>query len=103
MQGELIDRFGLLPDATRALLDCHRLRITAKPLGIIRIDANPEAIQIQFKPNPPINPAKIIQLIQSSREYSLAGPDRIKILAPIPDVRKRVLRIQSLIQTLGEP
>ncbi|MBX3631092.1 MAG: transcription-repair coupling factor [Nitrosomonas sp.] len=100
MQSELIDRFGLLPDAARALLDSHRLRIAAKPLGIIRIDAHAENIQVQFKPDPPINPAKIIQLIQSNRAYSLAGPDRLKIQMHIPEVRNRVLHIQNLIQSL---
>ncbi|MDR4515876.1 MAG: transcription-repair coupling factor [Nitrosomonas sp.] len=102
MQSELIDRFGLLPDATKALLDCHRLRIAAKPLGIIRIDASTESIQIQFTPEPPVDPAKIIQLIQSSREYSLAGPDRLKVQVQIPEIRNRVLRIQNLIQSLSE-
>lgn len=33
MQRELIDRFGLLLNPARALLDCHRLRIATKPLG----------------------------------------------------------------------
>ena len=37
---ELIDRFGLPPEQTKALLDTHRLRILAKPLGITRIDAS---------------------------------------------------------------
>lgn len=102
MQSELIDRFGLLPDSAKALLDGHRLRIAAKPLGIIRIDASAESIQVQFKPDPPIDPAKIIQLIQSSREYSLAGPDRLKIQTSITEVKNRVVRIQQLIDTLKE-
>ena len=101
MQRELVDRFGLLPNPTRALLDCHRLRIAAKPLGITRIDASSESIQIQFIPNPPIDPLKIIQLIQSSREYSLSGPDRLKIQVQIADVNKRVMRIKELVQKLG--
>ncbi|MDP3482046.1 MAG: transcription-repair coupling factor, partial [Sulfuricella sp.] len=37
---ELIDRFGLLPSQASALLDTHRLRILAKPLGIAKIDAS---------------------------------------------------------------
>ncbi|SER19811.1 transcription-repair coupling factor (superfamily II helicase) [Nitrosomonas sp. Nm51] len=101
IQSELIDRFGLLPDPARALLDCHRLRIAAKPLGIIRIDASAESIQIQFTPEPPVDPARIIQLIQSGREYSLAGPDRLKVQVQIPEVKKRVLRIQRLMQSLN--
>ncbi|MBL8496687.1 transcription-repair coupling factor [Nitrosomonas sp. JL21] len=101
MQRELIDRFGLLPNPARALLDCHRLRIAAKPLGIIRIDASTDSIQVQFIPNPPIDPLKIIQLIQSSREYSLSGQDRLKIQIKIEDVNQRVMRIKELMQKLG--
>jgi transcription-repair coupling factor (superfamily II helicase) len=101
MQSELIDRFGLLPNPARALLDCHRLRIAAKPLGIVRIDASAESIQVQFIPNPPIDPIRIIQLIQSSREYSLSGPDRLKIQVKIEDVNKRVTRVKELMQKLG--
>ena len=101
MHRELIDRFGLLPNPARALLDCHRLRIAAKPLGIIRIDASADSIQVQFIPNPPIDPIKIIQLIQSSREYSLSGQDRLKVQSQIEDVNKRVMRIKELMQKLG--
>lgn len=101
MQRELVDRFGLLPNPARALLDCHRLRIAAKPLGITRIDASAESILIQFIPNPPVNPAEIIKLIQSSREYSLSGPDRLKIQVQIADVNKRVMRVRELMQKLG--
>lgn len=102
MQRELIDRFGLLPDPTRALLDCHRLRIIAKPLGIMRIDASSEHIQIQFIPDPPIDPIKIITLIQSSREYSMSGPDRLKVQVEIEDVPQRVAHVKKLIQVLSE-
>ena len=101
MHRELIDRFGLLPNPARALLDCHCLRIAAKPLGIIRIDASADSIQVQFIPNPPIDPIKIIQLIQSSREYSLSGQDRLKVQVQIEDVNKRVIRIKELMQKLG--
>ncbi|PXW86401.1 transcription-repair coupling factor [Nitrosomonas sp. Nm84] len=101
MQRELIDRFGLLPNPARALLDCHRLRIAAKPLGITRIDASTESILIQFIPNPPVNPAEIIKLIQSSREYSLFGQDRLKVQVQIADVNKRVMRVKELIQRLS--
>jgi len=97
---ELIDRFGLLPDPARALLDCHRLRIEAKQLGIIRIDASPDNIQLQFVPEPPVEAAKIIQLIHSSREYTLSGPDRLKIQARIQDVSERVKKIRQLISSL---
>ncbi|MEK7769097.1 MAG: TRCF domain-containing protein, partial [Pseudomonadota bacterium] len=95
------DRFGLLPDPTRALLDCHRLRTAAKPMGIMRIDASADSIQVQFIPNPPVDAAKIIALIQSSREYKLSGPDRLKIQVQIPGVAQRVARIKNLLNELS--
>jgi transcription-repair coupling factor (superfamily II helicase) len=56
MQEELIDRFGKLPDAVKALIETHRLRIAAKPVGIIKIDAHAESASLQFMENPPIDP-----------------------------------------------
>jgi transcription-repair coupling factor (superfamily II helicase) len=48
-----------------------------------------------------VNPAEIIKLIQSSREYSLSGQDRLKIQVKIEDVNKRVMRVKELIQRLN--
>lgn len=102
MQQELIDRFGLMPDPARALLDCHRLRTAAKPLGIMRVDASADSIQVQFIPNPPVDAARIIALIQKSREYKLSGPDRLKIQVQIPGVEQRVARVRSLLNELSK-
>jgi transcription-repair coupling factor (superfamily II helicase) len=101
MQIELTDRFGLLPDPVKALLDCHHLRIAAAPLGITRIEASSESIQIQFMPNPPVDAAKIVALLQRSRDYQLSGPDRLKIKTCIAGVRERVARIMDLFTELS--
>ncbi len=100
MYQELIDRFGLLPIPAHALLDSHRLRILAKPLGIIKVDASADAIQIQFLPNPPIDPMKIISMIQSKRHYKLNGPDKLKIDLKYGDLTQRVLAIKNFFKEL---
>src|SRR5690606_27612747 len=64
LREELVDRFGKLPEAAQALLETHRLRILSRPLGVAKIDASSDTIVIQFGPNPPIEPATIIRLIQ---------------------------------------
>ena len=61
MQEELIDRFGKLPDAVKALIETHRLRILAKGVGIVKIDAHTEAANLQFMEKPPIDPIKITE------------------------------------------
>ncbi len=101
LQEELIDRFGELPDATRTLIDCHRLRILGKPLGIARIDASENAIQLQFMPNPPIEPMKIIKLIQAKKHYKLAGQDRLRVEIQLPDLRPRVAEIRRIFTELS--
>ncbi|MBI5919644.1 MAG: transcription-repair coupling factor [Nitrosomonadales bacterium] len=100
MQQELIDRFGLLPEPAHALLLCHQLRILSKPLGISKLDASSESIQVQFIPNPPIDPMKIIRLIQTKRHYKLTGQDRLRIDLKYADFTQRVLTIKNFLSEL---
>ncbi|HEU0219897.1 MAG TPA: transcription-repair coupling factor [Gallionella sp.] len=100
MHQELIDRFGLLPEPAQTLLDSHRLRILAKPLGISKVDASSEAIQIQFVPNPPIDPMKIITLIQSKRHIKMSGQDKLRIELKYGDLHQRVLAIRNFFAEL---
>jgi len=100
MHQELIDRFGLLPEPAQTLLDSHRLRILAKPLGISKVDASSEAIQIQFVPNPPIDPLKIITMIQSRRYIKMTGQDKLRIELKHGDLHQRVLAIKNFFAEL---
>ena len=100
MQQELIDRFGLLPEPAQTLLDSHRLRIAAKPLGICKVDASSEAIVIQFVQNPPIDPMKIITMIQSRRHLKMTGQDKLRIELKFEDLNQRVLAIKKFFGEL---
>lgn len=101
MQEELVDRFGRLPEAARALLETHRLRLLSQPLGIQKIDASDEAIAIQFVPQPPIEPEKVISLIQSRRDARLAGQDRLRFTLVTPDLQTRVQRLREILKALS--
>ncbi len=98
---ELIDRFGLLPEAARALLECHALRVAALPLGVIRIDATHEALQLTFVPKPPIEPLKIIDFVQKRRGARLAGPDRLRLDAKMPEWPERAQTARDVLRVLG--
>ena len=101
MQEELVDRFGKLPDAARALIDTHRLRILSAPLGVARIDASAETIVMQFAPNPAVPPERIIRFIQSRRDVKLSGQDRLRFTIKTPDPVQRVLRIREILKALS--
>ena len=94
IQEELIDRFGKLPPQAHALVETHRLRIAAKPLGIVKIDASEVAIGLQFEPNPPIDPMRIIEMVQKHRHIKLAG-GKLRIETRSPDLAIRVSTIRK--------
>jgi len=101
MQEELIDRFGMPPPQTKALLECHRLRITAKPLGIIKVDASSEAIQLQFDLQADLDPMKLVRLLQTNRHARMNGPDKLRITASMENILQRTDFIKSLIKDLA--
>jgi transcription-repair coupling factor (superfamily II helicase) len=103
MQEELVDRFGELPDTARALLAVHRLRMSTRAYGIVRLDVSGDGMSVQFVPNPPVDPGKIIKLIQGKAGYRLAGPDRLKLTTPLPDVARRVGAVTAFLAALGAP
>ena len=100
MQEELIDRFGKLTEPVKALIETHRLRIAAKSVGIVKIDAHDEAASLQFMEKPPIDPIKIITLIQKNRHIKLAGQDKLRISASMPDLAARVTQVKQTIKQL---
>jgi transcription-repair coupling factor (superfamily II helicase) len=101
MQEELIDRYGEMPAQTLALMETHRLRLAGRSLGLAKLDAGPAAIQLQFVPNPPIDPAKIIRLLQSDRSFKLAGQDKLLWQKPSANLKERVDAVRALFMKLG--
>src|SRR5450432_731938 len=100
MHEELIDRFGLPPEPTQALLACHKLRLVAKPLGVTKIDSGPERTQLHFGRHPPFDPAKLIALIQRDGRYRFAGQDRVRIERAAPTIDDRLLLVQEFLGKL---
>ncbi|MDG1097648.1 MAG: transcription-repair coupling factor [Methylophilaceae bacterium] len=98
LQEELIDRFGLLPETGEALMACHRLRIAAKPLGVIKIDASDAAIQLQFNPKADIDPLKLINLLQRDKRCRMNGPEKLRISVELGNINHRVELIKDILK-----
>jgi transcription-repair coupling factor (superfamily II helicase) len=101
MQEELIDRFGLPPEPTQALLACHRLRIAGQHLSVVKIDAGPERTQVQFGPKPDFDPAKLIALIQKDGRHRFAGQNRVRIEREAPSLDERVVLVREFLARLA--
>src|SRR5437773_109802 len=103
MLEEITDRFGKLPAQGQTLFDTHRLRVLAKPYGVLKIDAAPQMMSITFRPNPPIDALRIIELVQKNRHIKLAGNDKLRIERALAEPRERAQMVRDVLRSLGTP
>jgi transcription-repair coupling factor (superfamily II helicase) len=100
---EIVDRFGKLPAQAQTLIDVHRLRVIAKPYGVVKVDAAPGVITINFQKDPPIDSLAIIHLIQKNKHIKLAGNDKLRIERELPDTKARAQMVRDVLKSLGQP
>ena len=100
---EIVDRFGKLPAPGQTLIEVHRLRVTSQPFGVVKVDASPTVTTITFKKDAPIDPLRIIALIQKNRNIKLAGNEKLRIERPIPEMRERAKMVRDLLRQLSQP
>ena len=100
---EIVDRFGKLPPQAQTLIDVHRLRVIAKPYGVVKVDAAPSAINITFKKDPPIDSMAIMHLIQKNRHIRLTGNDKLRIERALPEAKDRAQMVRDVLRSLGQP
>ena len=103
MLEEITDRFGKLPSQGQTLFDVHRLRVLAKPFGVTKIDAGAKLMVISFRPNPPVDALRIIELVQKNRHIKLAGNDKLRIERDTPEPSQRAQLIRDVLRALGTP
>ena len=102
-QIELIDRFGLLPQAAKNLIRIAELKLDAKQVGINKIDATVKGAVIEFHQDTKVEPGYIIRLIQTqSDKYKLEGPQKLKMVINDDSHTQRIERVASLLTDLKQ-
>jgi transcription-repair coupling factor (superfamily II helicase) len=101
LQVEMIDRFGLLPEASRNFMRIAAIRQTAAALGIEKIDAADNGGYIVFGAQSHIDPVALVQLVQNdSRIYKLQGSHRLQFRQDLSDLERRFRAIEKLLEQL---
>ncbi len=102
LKEEMIDRFGLLPEAVRNLFEISKLKQKARPLGVRKIDLGLKGGRLFFQEKASIDPNRIIQLIQSDPvSYRLDGQDKLRINKELPDIESRLQILESLFDEIA--
>ena len=100
---EVTDRFGKLPAQGQTLFDTHRLRVQARPLGVLKIDASAKLMHVTFRAGAPIDTRRIIELVQKNRAIKLAGNDKLRVERELATPLERAQFLRDLLRSLGPP
>jgi len=101
---ELIDRFGLLPDAAKNLFEVTSLKLLTQQIGVEKITAVDALIRIIFNLDANIDPAELISLIQSKPDsYKLNGSNTLMILKETTHSDERIKLLRTTLESLMLP
>ncbi|MEM7407977.1 MAG: transcription-repair coupling factor [Pseudomonadota bacterium] len=102
LQVEMIDRFGLLPDATKRLFSISVAKLQANALGIRKVDFGAASGRLVFQEQPNVDPVQLVQLVQSQpKKFRLDGADTLKVHADMDDPTTRLETLTGLLEQLG--
>jgi transcription-repair coupling factor (superfamily II helicase) len=101
LQVEMIDRFGLLPEAVRNLFEIAELRLLAEPVGVTRIDFGPQGGRIEFLEEAQADPGALIELMQSGEgRYRMDGPRVLRLDVELPDAGRRFKETREILGSI---
>ncbi|MGD8567645.1 MAG: transcription-repair coupling factor [Gammaproteobacteria bacterium] len=102
LQVEMIDRFGLLPDAAKNLFTVTGFKLKAAPLGIRKIEFGADGGRLIFNEQPNIDPMTVINLIQKQPNiYKMDGTNKLRITKSLPDLQSRAQFLDELLKHLA--
>lgn len=95
---ELIDRFGLLPDAAKHLLAVSQMKLRGRALKVKKVEAHDKGGYIEFYPDADINPAFLVKLLQAQpTKFAMEGPTKFKFMEALTDRRKRLSYLNNML------
>jgi len=104
---EMIDRFGMLPDAVRSLFRTTAIKLVASGLGIDRVDVGPAGGRIEFAAETTVDPFTIVKLVQREpdtfryRDGNGRAGNRLIVRRGMPHPDTRFQFVEALVQELG--
>jgi len=101
LQVELIDRFGLLPEAAKNMIRNAGIKHKAAALGIEKIDVATKGGYLDFGSESAVDPLVLVKLVQNvGRIYKLQGAQRLQFRTELDDIDKRYAFIEDLMTLL---
>ncbi|MDR0779617.1 MAG: transcription-repair coupling factor [Pseudomonadales bacterium] len=101
---ELIDRFGLLPEAAQQLFSVTALKLRAQALGISKVEANAAGCKLKFATDTVVDPYTLVTLVQKhSARYSLSSGSEFRLKQETTLPAERLVMVETLLDRLTPP
>jgi transcription-repair coupling factor (superfamily II helicase) len=91
LKGEMIDRFGPLPEEAASLVETIRLKTILRRVGVSRLDAGATQAALTFHPTTRVEPDKLVALVRSApKKYKLTPDQQLVVFSsnPLAEARK---------------
>lgn len=101
LKGEIIDRFGLVPQPTHNLFKMTSLKLLAQSMGIKKIEASTRGGRLVFNENPKIDSLKIFELISKHpHQYQLKGSEQLRFTIPMDTLEDRFNILRNILEKI---
>ncbi len=100
VQIELIDRFGLLPEAAKNLMAQTALQLRCKRMGIKKIQYGAQSGSIEFASNTNVDPSRLVGLVQKHPQQLRLQANILKIALAKEKPSDRLKLIEQLLDQL---
>jgi transcription-repair coupling factor (superfamily II helicase) len=102
VEAELVDRFGLLPEPAARLLAIARLRLSARPLGIARLDLDRSGGVVSFGPGSAIDASTLERLVASQPQvYAREDDTHLAVTLELASDEDVLRAAEELLVRLG--
>jgi transcription-repair coupling factor (superfamily II helicase) len=102
VEAELKDRYGDPPLPVQQLLRYAALRLQSVQAGVMGIERKRDLVSVKFRPDAPIDPAKLASFVSAQRGGQFSPDGTLKFLARGAAPRELLEQLQSLLENLLE-
>jgi transcription-repair coupling factor (superfamily II helicase) len=104
LQVEMIDRFGLLPQAAKNVFRLAELKLRARALGVRKLDFGAGGGSVTFDKDARIDPGTLIRYVQAnSHTHRFDGPTKLRITLSMETDEQRFNAAEELLEALSKP
>ena len=102
-QVECIDRFGLLPEPAKNLVEVAEIKIKAEAIGVLKVDLSSQGGTIEFKDTTKVDPGYIIKLVQTKpNTFKFEGSQKLRLVKQTDTAKARIAFISDIIADLAK-